>query len=833
MAPHPEPPVPQHLQTTDKKRKTNPTVKATGNDPIDSTLPSKKPRTATINTPNTSSSTAPKKAKSTPKTAIKAATNKIKQALWKSKARTTVSEDEESNDSGSDNEPQPEAAPAKNSKAANVITIEDDSDNDDDADTDNDKTSTTEDEHMQEESNEAELHDKTERLMKGWNSEVYAFFEPVPTIEYINGRKCQDTTDAKGTKTLHNHINKCKAWGPAALTGVQGLKVGDARKAAAGYLRDGTISAVFKRGKKGIVTYSHHQHTSWETRAEIVRWVAESGRQFAIVKDRGFQCLMKTGRPGYYLPHPMTVARDVKMVFAKTCRRIASMLQVCIPELLVWIVNLKEKKEYEGDINFATDTWSSPNHRAYIAVTVHLEHDGEPLSFLLDFVEVATSHSGEKLAEVFAGILMEFGIEDKIFSITADNASSNDTMISALETLLPDFPGEPNRTRCFNHIINLVGKSLTKLFDVTSSKKVEDMDDVEKALMDLATGVDMEDLQARLREVEEGGEQEKDSQELIVDMMEGLSEEEKEELRKQIIPVQQVLVKFQKTSFKIINSTTILLPQWRSILEERKQPQTVIPRDVSTCWNSTCDLLGYCIDKEHKKAYRAITGNEEDNGLQQYALSKKEWAIAEQLYEVLDVLRDATLLFSSCNTPNLATVLPVLDDIDRRFTEMGLSSKFDPAIHAAVSLAKKTLNKYYGKFDYSEVYRVAMILHPRHKLNYFNTADWPDSWVATAKEMVQEVYDRDYKHTSGEEPMDVDKPASPVASKKHNRFDDLPALKPPKAGELGDELDRYLSADVEAMDDVLGWWYGGKKDFPTLYRMGLDYLTIPRESKKN
>ncbi|KAF5332308.1 hypothetical protein D9758_018513 [Tetrapyrgos nigripes] len=56
------------------------------------------------------------------------------------------------------------------------------------------------------------------------------------------------------------------------------------------------------------------------------------------------------------------------------------------------------------------------------------------------------------------------------------------------------------------------------------------------------------------------------------------------------------------------------------------------------------------------------------------------------------------------------------------------------------------------------------------------------------------------------------------------------ALKPPKAGELGDELDRYLSTDVEATDDVLGWWYGRKKDFPTLYRMGLDYLTIPATS---
>lgn len=62
-------------------------------------------------------------------------------------------------------------------------------------------------------------------------------------------------------------------------------------------------------------------------RAELVRWVAESLRPFDIVKDRGFQSLMKTGRPEYYLPSPRTVSRDVKLVFARTRQRIAKMLQ--------------------------------------------------------------------------------------------------------------------------------------------------------------------------------------------------------------------------------------------------------------------------------------------------------------------------------------------------------------------------------------------------------------------------------------------------------------------------------------------------------------------------
>ena len=51
-------------------------------------------------------------------------------------------------------------------------------------------------------------------------------------------------------------------------------------------------------------------------RAEIVRWVAESMRPFNIVRDHGFECLMKTGRPEYKLPSLSMVGHDVRKVFA-------------------------------------------------------------------------------------------------------------------------------------------------------------------------------------------------------------------------------------------------------------------------------------------------------------------------------------------------------------------------------------------------------------------------------------------------------------------------------------------------------------------------------------
>ena len=46
-------------------------------------------------------------------------------------------------------------------------------------------------------------------------------------------------------------------------------------------------------------------------------------------------------------------------------------------------------KNYEGKLHFTTDAWTSPNHRAYMAVAVHFERDGIPFSICLDIVEVA------------------------------------------------------------------------------------------------------------------------------------------------------------------------------------------------------------------------------------------------------------------------------------------------------------------------------------------------------------------------------------------------------------------------------------------------------------
>jgi hypothetical protein len=172
----------------------------------------------------------------------------------------------------------------------------------------------------------------------------------MPAVEGVSGRRCHifrcnaqtckqktwevkrylDTNDAKSTSNLRKHAKRC--WGDDIIATADKAKNAKEVRATtvSGALDPESITAAFERTGKGKVTYSHRQHTKAEARAEIVRWVAESNRPFSVVSDRGFQNLMKTGRPGMYIPSPTTVSRDVQLVFENARTRIAKILQVSL-----------------------------------------------------------------------------------------------------------------------------------------------------------------------------------------------------------------------------------------------------------------------------------------------------------------------------------------------------------------------------------------------------------------------------------------------------------------------------------------------------------------------
>lgn len=147
-----------------------------------------------------------------------------------------------------------------------------------------------------------------------------------------------------------------------------------------------------------------------------------------------------------------------------------------------------------------------------------------------------------------------------------------------------------------------------------------------------------------------------------------------------------------------------------------------MPRDVSTRWNSTFDMLDFAID--YRLALDTIT-SEREMKLRQFELSEEDWETAVHLRDVLKVLfynqypitctniifykmfKDATLFFSR-GTPNLPMVIPIMDHIDKHLATSATDDGYPLALKAALAMGKKTLNRYYAKTDHSEAYRISM-----------------------------------------------------------------------------------------------------------------------------
>ncbi|KAJ7595958.1 hypothetical protein C8J56DRAFT_775503 [Mycena floridula] len=140
------------------------------------------------------------------------------------------------------------------------------------------------------------------------------------------------------------------------------------------------------------------------------------------------------------------------------------------------------------------------------------------------------------------------------------------------------------------------------------------------------------------------------------------------------------------------------------------------------------------------KVIDAITADKQWN-LHHFELDAAEWRVVKDLVTVLEVFKKATLFFSRNDVCTITSVIPTMDRIDSLLAGQIISSN-EIIIRIALLLAKSTLNRYYSLTDSSDVYRIAMVLHPNLKLKYFQTHQWPKAWIDTACEMTEAAYQR-------------------------------------------------------------------------------------------
>jgi hypothetical protein len=104
---------------------------------------------------------------------------------------------------------------------------------------------------------------------------------------------------------------------------------------------------------------------------------------------------------------------------------------------------------------------------------------------------------------------------------------------------------------------------------------------------------------------------------------------------------------------------------------------------------------------------------------------------------ITQIYKDATVFFSQASVSTIAHVIPTIDQIDAMLSESS-TEPLAPAVKYGLTFARHVLNKYYSKTDDSNIYRIAVILHPQMKLKYFQRHKWSQEWIDMAEAILRE-----------------------------------------------------------------------------------------------
>ena len=149
-----------------------------------------------------------------------------------------------------------------------------------------------------------------------------------------------------------------------------------------------------------------------------------------------------------------TAKADVLKLFGKEKHKLSTLLQSC-----------------PGRICLTSDLWTSIVTDGYLCLTAHfIDKDWVLQKRILNFCYMPPPHSGIALAEKIYSLLCNWKIENKLFSNTLDNASSNDVFVELLKSqlrlkdvLLSD--SSLFHIRCCAHILNLIVQEGMKEID--------------------------------------------------------------------------------------------------------------------------------------------------------------------------------------------------------------------------------------------------------------------------------------------------------------------------------------------------------------------------------
>ncbi|XP_059446001.1 zinc finger BED domain-containing protein RICESLEEPER 2-like [Corylus avellana] len=175
----------------------------------------------------------------------------------------------------------------------------------------------------------------------------------------------------------------------------------------------------------------------------------------------------------------MLLEHEIFNKFMKACTPHWKRISRVTAKTLCFATYDKEKKKLKTllskvhKVNITTDMWTSCQKVSYMVVTCHyIDEDWRLNRRVLNFCNIPPPHSGHTIAEALHKSFRDWGIENKICSITVDNANANDVAMRHIRDVfnlgkLLVIGGKLFHVRCVAHVTNLmVQDGLAEIGDI-------------------------------------------------------------------------------------------------------------------------------------------------------------------------------------------------------------------------------------------------------------------------------------------------------------------------------------------------------------------------------
>jgi hypothetical protein len=628
---------------------------------------------------------------------------------------------------------------------------------------------------------------------------------------------------AAGTQNAANHL-----WQAHKISDPSGKKISLAqRKEEGSSNRPRSIVDIFKFDptkprEQALANEFIKRFDKDQFQRLLVEWIVESNLPFRESENSRLRAIFDYLNPSVdvcqaNITHN-TVRKSVITAYEKHKEKVVGVL-----------------KKSPGLLHISFDGWRSRNrHSMYGTACFFRDENNRPCKIVLGVPEVVSRHSGSNIAAEVLAVIDSFEISDKIGYFTLDNADNNDTAMEAIGAKL-GFNGARRRGRCFGHTLNLAAKAI--LFGKSADAFEEQLSGVKPL---------SEDEHALWRK--KGPVGKLHNLIIAVNRSDILTYLLRELQQADIDASTNAKVKSKKPLDVVVDNDTRWLSQLymiRRALRLRGYFEQMILKHKQNWERENKSKRTGLVRKSATLPVICQLENQ---------LTDKDWEVLEIFAELLTNFEDAVKTLegdgivrkrkrgwvgSYGNPWDVIIGFEFLLGKLEKYKKMAETFPEPEHFRVNINLGWEKLEKYYTLLDETPIYYTALALHPAYRWGYFeSTWECHPEWVKRAKDMVQEVWDTEYKGLNVVRGLETDEPIAKRQKRYHNAFEEhreqsryMPSTSSIAAEvEVGrDEYEAWCStweATDTAVRDPIAYWHDKRFQYPRLSRMALDFLTI-------